>query len=217
MADAPAPATSTNGDGNRRIRTVLFIVLTVIALIGIGYGVRWVVYSRFIETTDDAYLRADTVTVAPRVNGYIDQIYVIDNQFVKAGDALVRIDLRNYKAVLNQQDAAVEARNADIQAAQSQITQQEAAVESARAQLVGAEANARYAREESDRYKGLRDQGVETDERYAQALNERNQTAAAVLGAQANVKVAERQLLTIRSQMNQARAQMEGAKAASHT
>jgi membrane fusion protein (multidrug efflux system) len=179
--------------------------------------VRWVVYSRVIETTDDAYLRADTVTVAPRVNGYIDQIYVIDNQFVKAGDALVRIDLRNYKAVLNQQDAAVEARNADIQAAQSQITQQEAAVESARAQLVGAEANARYAREESDRYKGLRDQGVETDERYAQALNERNQTAAAVLGAQANVKVAERQLLTIRSQMNQARAQMEGAKAASHT
>ncbi|HEX3836746.1 MAG TPA: HlyD family secretion protein [Steroidobacteraceae bacterium] len=217
MADAPAPETPANGDGNRRIRTVLFIVLTVIAIIGIGFGVRWLVYGRFIETTDDAYLRADTVTVAPRVSGYIQQIYVVDDQAVKAGDPLVRIDLRNYKAVLNQQDATVDARNADIEAAQSQITQQEAAVESARAQLVGAEANARYAREESDRYKGLRDQGVETDERYAQALNQRNQTAAAVLGAEANVKVAERQLVTIRSQMNQVRAQLEGAKAASHT
>ncbi|HEY4341608.1 MAG TPA: HlyD family secretion protein [Steroidobacteraceae bacterium] len=217
MADAPAPATPTNGDGNRRIRTVLFIVLAIIAVIGIGFGVRWLVYGRFIETTDDAYLRADTVTVAPRVSGYIDQIYVIDNQVVKAGDPLIRIDLRNYKAVLNQQDATVDARNADIEAAQSQITQQQAAVESARAQLVGAQANAVYAREESDRYKGLRDQGVETDERYAQALNQRNQTAAAVLGAEANVKVAERQLLAIRSQMTQVRAQLEGAKAASHT
>jgi membrane fusion protein (multidrug efflux system) len=224
MADTPsppsppsAPATPTNGDGNRRIRTVLFIVLAVIAIVGIGFGVRWVVYGRFIETTDDAYLRADTVTVAPRVNGYIDQIYVVDNQTVKAGDPLVRIDLRNYKAVLTQQDAAVDARNADIEAAQSQVTQQEAAVESARAQLVGAQANAKFARDESDRYKGLRDQGVETDERYQQALNQRNQTAAAVLGAEANVKVAERQLVTARSQINQVRAQLEGAKAASHT
>jgi membrane fusion protein (multidrug efflux system) len=213
-AAAPAPV---NGDGNRRIRTVLFIVLGVLAVIAIGYGIRWLIYGRYIQTTDDAYLKADSVTVSPRVNGYIDQIYVVDNQLVKTGDPLVRIDLRNYQALLNQQDAAVAARNADIQAAESQITQQQAAVEQARAQLVGAEANAKFARDESDRYKGLRDQGVETDERYAQALNERNQTAAAVLGAEANVKVVERQLDTVRSQINQSRAQLEGAKAASNT
>jgi membrane fusion protein, multidrug efflux system len=213
---APVPATA-NGDGNRRIRTVLFIVLGVLAVIAIGYGIRWLIYGRYIQSTDDAYLKADSVTVSPRVNGYIDQIYVVDNQLVKSGDPLVRIDLRNYQALLSQQDAAVAARNADIQAAESQITQQQAAVEQARAQLVGAEANAKFARDESDRYKGLRDQGVETDERYAQALNERNQTAAAVLGAEANVKVVERQLDTVRSQINQSRAQLEGAKAASNT
>ncbi len=223
MADAPsappAPATpaAANGDGNRRIRTVLFIVLALIGLVGISYGVRWLVYGRYIESTDDAYLRADTVTVAPRVNGYVDQVYVVDNQNVKAGDPLVRIDLRNYKALLTQQDATVDARTADIQAAEMQLTQQQAAVESARAQLVGAEANARFARDEADRYKGLRDAGVETDERYAQAVNQRNQNAAAVLGAVANVKVAERQLETMRSQINQSRAQLEGARAASNT
>jgi membrane fusion protein (multidrug efflux system) len=226
MADAPSPApapaqtpgaTPANGDGNRRIRTVLFIVLAVIAIVGIGYGIRWLVYGRYIESTDDAYLRADSVTVSPRVNGYIDQIYVIDNQNVKAGDPLVRIDLRNYKALLSQQDATVDARSADIEAAESQITQQEAAVEQARAQLVGAQANAKFARDESDRYKGLYEQGVETDERYQQAVNERNQTAAAVLGAEAGIKVAERQLVTLRSQMNQTHAQLEAAKAASNT
>jgi membrane fusion protein, multidrug efflux system len=222
MADAPSPTApavplAANGDGNRRIRTVLFIVLAVIAVVGLGYGVRWLLYGRYIETTDDAYLRADSVTVAPRVNGYIDQIYVVDNQIVKAGDPLVRIDLRNYKALLTQQDAAVNARDADLQTAQSQLTQQRATVDQARAQLVGAVANAKFARDESDRYKSLRDQGVETDERYAQAVNERNQTAAAVLGAQANVKVAERQLETVRTQINQTRAQLAGAKAASNT
>jgi membrane fusion protein (multidrug efflux system) len=224
MADAPSPTPSQpqpsaapNGDGNRRIRTVLYIVLAVLALVGIGYGVRWLVYGQYIESTDDAYLRADSVTVSPRVNGYIDQVYVVDNQIVKAGDPLVRIDLRNYRAVLNQQDATVDARGADIKAAENQITQGEATVEQAQAQLVGAQANAKFARDEADRYKGLRDQGVETDQRYAQAVNERNQTAASVLGAQANVKVAERQLDTLRSQMNQVRAQLEAAKAASNT
>lgn len=226
MADAPssapaptqaAPAAPANGDGNRRIRTVLFIVLAVIAIVGIGYGIRWLVYGRYIESTDDAYLRADSVTVSPRVNGYVEQVYVIDNQIVKAGDPLVRIDLRNYKALLSQQDATVDARSADIQAAESQITQQEASVDQAKAQLVGAQANAKFARDESDRYEGLFKQGVETDERYQQAVNERNQTAAAVLGAEAGIKVAERQLVTLRSQITQSQAQLEAAKASSNT
>jgi membrane fusion protein (multidrug efflux system) len=216
-APAQAATRSANGDGNRRIRTVLFVVVAVILVAGIIFGVRWLTHGRYVESTDDAYLRADSVTASPRVNGYIEQVYVIDNQIVKAGDPLVRIDLRTYKVALTQQDASVDARSADIKAAESQITQQEAVVEQSRAQLAGAEANAKFAREEAIRYKGLRDQGVETDERYSQAVNQRDQTAASLLGAQANVKVAQRQLQTLRTQINQTRAQLEVAKAASNT
>jgi membrane fusion protein (multidrug efflux system) len=220
MADPASPTgppiATTNGS-NRRIRIVLAAVLAVLAVVGLIVGVRWLVYGRYIETTDDAYLRADTVTVSPRVNGYIDKIYVIDNQVVKAGEPLVRIDLRNYQAALSQQTATVDARDADIKAAQNQITQQQAAVESARAQLVGAEAAAKFAGDEAARFKRLRDQGVETDERYAQAANESNQASASVMGALANVKVAERQLETVRSQVNQAIAQLQAAKAVANT
>ena len=52
-----APAATANGDGNRRIRIGLFIVLGILALVGSGYGIRWLVYGRYIEYTDDAYLR----------------------------------------------------------------------------------------------------------------------------------------------------------------
>jgi membrane fusion protein (multidrug efflux system) len=213
---SPTAPTAPARDGNRRIRIVLAAVLCVLAIAGLIAGARWLVYGRYIESTDDAYLRADSVTVSPRVNGYVDQVYVIDNQFVKVGDPLVRIDLRNYQAALSQQDATVDARSADIKAAENQIAQQGATVESARAQLVGAEAAAKFADDEATRFKGLRDQGVETDERYAQAANDRNQADASVLGAQANVKVAERQLETLGSQVNQARAQLEAAKAAAN-
>jgi membrane fusion protein, multidrug efflux system len=154
------------------------------------------------------------VTVAPRVSGYIDAVYVVENQQVVAGQPLLHIDLRNYKAALAQQLASVDARGADIRAVQSQIAQQEAQVGQYRAQLAGAEANAHFAAAEAERYRNLHEQGVETEERYEQAVNERNQTAATVHAAVASVRVAERQLATLQSQMSQTRAQLEGAQAA---
>jgi membrane fusion protein, multidrug efflux system len=198
----------------RRVRTVLTSGAVVVGALALVAGVRWFLHGRFIESTDDAYLRADVVTIAPRISGYVDEVYVVENQQVVAGQPLLHIDPRNYRAALAQQLASVDARGADIKAAQSQIAQQEAQVGQYRAQLAGAEANARFAAAETERYKGLRDQGVETEERYEQAVNEGHQTAAAVQAAVASVRVAERQLATLESQMSQTRAQLEGARAA---
>jgi membrane fusion protein (multidrug efflux system) len=223
MADAPPnennppPAQPPSGLKNPRIRIGLGITAVVIAVFGCIAGIRWLVHGRFVESTDDAYLRADQVAIAPRVSGYIDEIYVVDNQKVTAGQPLLRIDVRNYKAALSQQTATVDARLADIDAAESQIGQQEALVAQNRAQLAGAEANAKFARQEADRYLRLRDQGGETDERYAEAANQRDQTAATAAAAAASVRVAERQVATLQSQLKQARAQIEAAQAAAHT
>jgi membrane fusion protein (multidrug efflux system) len=210
-AHVPAPA------DNSRNHYVLGAIAAAIVIAGIVYGVHWWRYGRFIESTDDAYLRADQVAVAPRVLGYIDQVYVTDNQMVKAGQPLVRIDVRNYRAALNQQTATVDARAADIAAVQNQITQQQAAVAQSRAQLAIAEANAAYTRAETARYQSLRDQGVETDERYAQVANQRDVAAAQEQSATANLEAAQKQILTLQSQVQQAKAQLEAAQAAVHT
>ena len=199
------------------IRTALAIVAALLRVAALYAGIRWVVHGRFIESTDDAYLRADLVTVAPRVSGYIDQLYVAENQQVVAGQPLLRIDVRSYRDALAQQSATVDARVADVKALQRQIEQQQDTVAQSRAQLEGARANAAFAQGEAERYKRLRDQGAETDERYAQAANERNQTQATAAAAAASLRVAERQVATLRSQMDQTLAQLEGARAAAST
>ena len=212
-ASGPAP----EPEGRSRVRLGLAALAVVLVLLGLVYGVRWFTHGRFVMSTDDAYLRADMVTVAPRVSGYIDAIYVAENQNVVAGQPLLRIDVRNYEDALSQQRASVDGRLADIAAAQNQIRQQEAAVAQSEAQLTGARASVEFAREQAERYKSLRDQGAETDERYAQAVNERNQAEASVLSATANVHVAQRQLATLQSQLKQMQAQLESARAAVNT
>ncbi len=212
MADAPPPDPKES-----RNHIILGTAAAVIVLAGLAYGVEWLLHGRFVESTDDAYLQADLVAMAPRVAGYIEQVYIKDNQKVKAGDPLVRIDVRTYRASLNQQAATVNARDADIAALQSQVVQQKSAIEQSRAQLAVAEANARFARSEEQRYKGLHAQGVETEERYAQAVNQRDVAVAQQQAAAAALHSAEHQISTLESQENQARAQLQAAEAAVHT
>jgi len=213
---APA-ATRPQKTRGERLRLALISAAGLLLIALLYAGVRWFVHGRFIESTDDAYLRADLVTIAPRVSGYIEALYVTENQKVQAGEALLRIDRRSYADALAQRAAAVDARLADIKALASQVEQQQATVAQSRAQLLGARANAAFAAREAARYKGLRDAGAETDERYAQALNERNETEAAALAAAASLRVAERQVGTLRSQMTQMQAQLESARAAAST
>ncbi len=72
-------------------------------LIGIGaawYGYHWWTVGRFIESTDDAYVGGDVTVIAPKVAGFIAKVAVTDNQAVHAGDLLVKLDDRDYRAAL---------------------------------------------------------------------------------------------------------------------
>src|SRR5215472_12524733 len=81
----------------RSRRTLLLAGAAVIALGVVIWGVQWWTVGRFIESTDDAYLKADSMTVAPKISGYVAEVYVTDNQTVAAGQELVRLDGRQYQ------------------------------------------------------------------------------------------------------------------------
>jgi membrane fusion protein (multidrug efflux system) len=111
---------------------VTIVVCVIAVVVASVWLARWWTVGRFIESTDDAYLHADSVIVAPKISGYVTDVYVADNQAVKAGDPLVRLDTRQYQAALDQAQATIDARMADIQRAQADIQQQHANIEQAK-------------------------------------------------------------------------------------
>jgi membrane fusion protein (multidrug efflux system) len=194
-------------------RTVMLSVSGVLLVAALVWGVRWWTVGRFLESTDDAYLQADSVTVAPKVSGYVAEVFVADNQAVTAGEPLVRLDSRQYQAILEQAKATIAARKADIERGAAELLQQNANIQQARAQLEGARANETHAVNEVTRYEPLVATGAETTERLADLKNARSQAAATVAADIAAVQSAERQPATTQAQIDQARAQLEAAEA----
>jgi membrane fusion protein (multidrug efflux system) len=198
--------------GMRR-RTLLLSIGAILLVVGALWGLQWWTVGRFIQSTDDAYLQADSVTIAPKVSGYVAEVYVADNQSVIAGQPLVRLDKRQYQAVLEQADAAIAARKADIERGAAELLQQQANIAQARAQLQGARSGESHAIEEVKRYEPLVATGAETNEKLADLQNARAQAAATVAADIAAVQVAERQPAATQAQIDQARAQLESAEA----
>ncbi|MDR3506632.1 MAG: HlyD family secretion protein [Caulobacteraceae bacterium] len=212
--DDGAAAQGLSPAESRRVKTGLAIVV-IAAVVGLGgLGVHWWTVGRFVQSTNDAFLQADQVAVAPKVAGYVEQVLVADNQEVAAGQPLVRIDVRDPQARLDQAKAQVDQGLAGIAQAQAQIHQQEASIAQAQAQLKGARASAAFAAQEVDRYGPLAQSGAETKEHLDQLRQNRDQANAQAAADEAQVAAAQRQIETLKAQIQLAQAQTEQARAA---
>ena len=93
-------------------RTALALALSLGAAAAADFGYGYLTTGRYLETTDDAYVKADSTIISPKVSGYIARVLVGDNQPVRAGQVLAEIDNRDFKAALAQADADVAASEA---------------------------------------------------------------------------------------------------------
>ncbi|NWD90774.1 biotin/lipoyl-binding protein, partial [Pseudomonas sp. K5002] len=105
--DAPVSAVPEPTQPSRRKQVLRLGLLTLAVAGGVWYASHWWLVSRFIEDTDDAYVGADVTVISAKVPGYISEVTVQDNQFVRAGDVLARIDVRDYRTALAKADGAV--------------------------------------------------------------------------------------------------------------
>jgi membrane fusion protein (multidrug efflux system) len=92
------PAKTSNSAGRRKAFTIFFVVIAVLAVLGVIY---WL-YERQFEETDDAQVEAHLNPISSRVDGTIIRVYVDDNQHVRTGDPLVDLDPRDFKVALDQ-------------------------------------------------------------------------------------------------------------------
>lgn len=206
----------TTGGRKRLSPTVKRVLLTVLVIVLIALVIWFIhheVRGKYWESTDDAYIQADAVTVSPKVSGYIERVFVADNQDVKAGQPLVRVDPRDYRAQAAQYQAQIDVAGANADNVRAGIHEQDAAIAQARAQVAAAESNARFAADQVSRYTPLAASGAETREQLTMLRNQSAQASATLAANRAALESAERRVGSLRAQVRQAQAQGEAAQA----
>src|SRR5690242_20395620 len=106
-----------------------------------GYGWYWFETGRYVQSTNDAYVKADYTIVAPKVSGYIAAVLVDDNQPVTADQILARIDDRDFNTALAQAQADVANAEAGIRNLDAQLALQQAVIDQATADIASAQAS----------------------------------------------------------------------------
>ena len=195
-------------------KRLLFGCLGFVLLVAAAwYGHYWWTVGRFIESTDDAYVGGEVTVIAPKVAGLIAQVAVTDNQAVHAGDLLVKLDDRDYRAVLEKAAATVAGQTASLANLEATRRLQQAMIEQASAEITATEAEVERSRFDVIRYRQLASDQFASAQRLQQADAEYKKASAAVDKARAALAAARRKIEVIDTQEEQTRAALRQAVA----
>jgi len=184
----------------RTIRLAAYGVLLVAAVC----ACLWLFAGSDRETTNDAYVTADFTLVAPRVAGQLAEVRVEDNQQVKAGQLMVRIDDRDYRA----------AAKASVANYEAEIARQPALVDQARATLRSDDATLGFARANAARYQNLSETGAGTTQEQQHASSALAEQLAQQARNRAVLVATEQNLEVLRTQRDKAAGALAHAEAA---
>ena len=207
--DDDTPSATTGAGSRRRLgsRHALWAVGVLLCVASGTWGIRYWTAGRFIESTDDAYVQADSTTVAPKVSGYIAQVLVEDNQPVKAGQVLARIDDRDLQTALREANANLAAATAVVANLAAQLTAQDYAIREAQADLQVAQTAAALAQRNDGRRREMAKVGFGSDEQSDEATTDFQRKTAGVARAQAALASARQQVEVLQTQRQLAEAQ----------
>ncbi len=238
QASGAEPITSRNSAeggimSRRRTRWVFLVALILLVAGGIYI---WRYYSTH-ESTDDAQIDGDVYAISARVSGHIVAVEVENNQFVKKGQVLARLDPTDYQVALDRAQAVEADAEARAEASKtgipitsvgtsSQISSAQAGVELARASVAAAQreyqaaearvkqAQADYAKSQSDveRYGELVKKDEVSRQQYEHALQTAHADAAAVAAAKAAAQASEQNVAAARGRVDQAQADLRSSR-----
>jgi membrane fusion protein, multidrug efflux system len=187
--------------GGKRLALYAGVGLAVVVLL--AYGRYWLTAGRFVESTDDAYVGGDITVIAPKVAGFIDTVAVTDNQLVHAGDLLVKLDDRDYRAALERAQAAVEAQQATLANLDATRRLQLAVIDQAKAGVSAADAELTRAHDDEVRFKDLSEHSAASVQVYQKAAADYQEATALVQKNRASVEAAQRELEVIDTRKRQ--------------
>lgn len=220
----PAPVTDKSepakAAGKSRRRAYLSLARASVIVAGIGLAIviplgwgSWVA-GMTSQTTDNAYLRADTTPVSAEVSGRIVRLLVGDYQHVKTGQLLMEIDPTQYQAQVDQAKASVAAAQATIRNEQSNITLQQRVIEKADAGLAALNADRERVVSEGRRQTSLTKDGWSTAQKLEAAIADVKRIEAQIAEKQAEIAAERQKLDVLATQSDQAQAELSNQQAA---
>ena len=178
-------------------RRLLLAGAAIVAIVGASdYGWYYWTTGRFEVSTDDAYVRADSTIIAPKVGGYLSEVLVRDNQPVKAGEVLAKIDDRDYVVALARARADVAAAQAEIDNLNATIDRQQAVIAQAAGTVAVDKATLTFADQDYARYENLATRGAGTVQNAQQATSKRDAAQASLARDEAALRAAHVQTKT---------------------
>ena len=213
--------------GSRRPSTRTMIASGVALAVGVA-GALWISAPATSQSTDDAYVAADSTAVAPKVHGLVSEVLVRDNQIVRAGQPLVRIDPEEFDARVASMQASLADAESGVQSAQAALSSLSVEERLSMAQVAVAKTSIRSAIAQADlastdrgRYAALVATGAvarrEADTFSAAAITSEQEAAharALLLVSQQGVKVMTAKRPGLLAALATARAKMAEARAA---
>jgi membrane fusion protein (multidrug efflux system) len=207
----PPAQTGTSKQTFKKVALGAVITAALLAAIDFGYG--YATVGRYIESTDDAYVKADSSIVAPKISGYIAELLVDDNQPVKAGQVVARIDDRDYQAALTQAKANLAASFATIDHLDAQLAAQGSVIDQAEANAASARAELEQAQRNDARYAKMASVGYGSEQQAEQASTDRRDKEAVLRRQMAAVSTARQQTDILKTQRSLALAERDRAQA----
>jgi membrane fusion protein (multidrug efflux system) len=210
----PAAAPQMLAAKKINLRKLLFTGAAIAVLAGAAwYGWEYWTVGQYLVSIDDAYVKADSTTIAPKVTGYLNQVLVKDNERVRTGQVLARIDDRDFKVALDQAKADVAAARATITSKQAQLDVQQAVINAAKATLDVDQATVTFAAQENKRYTDLAASGSGSVQNAQQAQARIASAHAALARDSANLVSAQKQVDLLKAEIVQANAALARAEA----
>jgi len=220
-------------EAKKKTNKKFIIIISALISIGIIYGGYKIIHSLSHEETDDAQIQANMNPIIPHVAGFIEKVYVSDNQKVKKGDTLFVIDNRDYIVKLEQAEANLIAAKSGLSVSEVSIGAYKANTATAAAHVNSANSNIETAKtrlwratNDFERYENLYKNHSITTQQYEQALaakqeaeqqlkilvSQQKATLSQHNSASQQTYISEKQVSVAQANVKSAEAQVDAAK-----
>lgn len=153
--------------GNCKTQRRLSAFACLLALVAVAYAGYWLVHLRFIESTDNAYVRADTMIISSQLAGRVDQVMVDDNQWVAVGQPLAHIEEADFRFNAVRSETQIAHLTVQLDDIGNQRDQQLANIEAQKAVIRARKAELKRHQQDLERIRKMRNNGFASEQAFS--------------------------------------------------